>query len=369
MPTYSQPYPLVYPEQEYRDAAGNTYAQFSLGPYSPGHFGYTRPEKVSRPRPSQLIAESALTAHGGLTEQRYSRAPVTLVFPMWDGGSMILRDVDPSSYAVCGQALAEPNVDWQTALRLAVKDQRINLAQTMAEYRQVQSMFVKNATAIGKSILDLRRGQWKRAAKHVNVDPQRVRSNVSNRLLEVQYGWRPLINDLNGAVEEFEAALQRPRYRKMTVKKKGFDRLVQETDIFVPRKTRAVLDCEWTVRTKVVAYLKQDSSVASRLGLTNPLVLGWELLPYSFVLDWLIPVGNWLNSLDAEIGLIHVYGTVSTRAKMISTQTFGGQIYTFRRYQRDVFSGLPSARFPEYKPSLGVERIANALALLSQLKR
>jgi hypothetical protein len=44
------------------------------------------------------------------------------------------------------------------------------------------------------------------------------------------------------------------------------------------------------------------------LGLTNPLAIAWELVPFSFVLDWLVPVGTWLQSLDATLGVKFVGG-------------------------------------------------------------
>jgi hypothetical protein len=38
-------------------------------------------------------------------------------------------------------------------------------------------------------------------------------------------------------------------------------------------------------------------------GLVNPLSIAWELLPWSFVVDWFIPVGNTLEAMTAGYGL------------------------------------------------------------------
>lgn len=40
----------------------------------------------------------------------------------------------------------------------------------------------------------------------------------------------------------------------------------------------------------------------SRLGLTNAPLVAWDLIPFSFVIDWLIPVGNLLRSFSAYSG-------------------------------------------------------------------
>lgn len=42
---------------------------------------------------------------------------------------------------------------------------------------------------------------------------------------------------------------------------------------------------------------------ASSLGLTNIPYLIWDSIPLSFVIDWIIPVGNFFNSFDSTLGL------------------------------------------------------------------
>lgn len=43
--------------------------------------------------------------------------------------------------------------------------------------------------------------------------------------------------------------------------------------------------------------------LASQLGLTNPASVAYELVPYSFVLDWVLPLGPFLSSLTDFSGL------------------------------------------------------------------
>jgi hypothetical protein len=38
------------------------------------------------------------------------------------------------------------------------------------------------------------------------------------------------------------------------------------------------------------------------VGLSNPLLTGWEVLPYSFVLDWFVGVGDFLSAVNAFQG-------------------------------------------------------------------
>jgi hypothetical protein len=124
-----------------------------------------------------------------------------------------------------------------------------------------------------------------------------------------------------------------------------------------------------------------DSSQLANLqdwGITNPLLLAWELLPYSFVVDWFIPVGDWLATVDYSLGLSFKEGFESymttaesmrvykpkphaTIQRTVSgTDTFGEA--TFRRVK---LTSFPSAPFKSVdKNGLRGKRIANALALL-----
>jgi hypothetical protein len=368
VPYAYKPRNLVFPYLEVSYGPGNS-TVYPLGDYSPGFNSWSKPEPVRRQKPSNLREFSSLTPWGTHERSSLVMKPVSIMYPMVGGGYVRYVDIDPRTYATCGQVFGEPDVDWQTALRLAVKDQKVNLAQTLAEYKQAQNMFASNATAIAKSLSALRRGDLESVFKHLKAKPKQLRGTTANRWLELQYGWMPLLHDIHGLVEELNLSLTRPRTRKITVRKSSERREQSTTVIYVPNATRATLDFGWKVSKKVVAYMQQDSLTASRLGFTNPVNLAWELLPYSFVIDWLIPIGDWLNSLDASVGLIGIYGTVSTRAKAIGTQTYGSQHYLYEYYTRSVFQGLPNAPLPEYKPSLGLKQIANALALLSQLKR
>jgi hypothetical protein len=48
---------------------------------------------------------------------------------------------------------------------------------------------------------------------------------------------------------------------------------------------------------------------AVALGVANPASIAWELVPYSFVVDWFVPVGNTLEAMTATAGLDFVKGS------------------------------------------------------------
>ena len=62
--------------------------------------------------------------------------------------------------------------------------------------------------------------------------------------------------------------------------------------------------CYYTVSNSWLAGL-------NNLGLINPFTVIWELMPMSFVIDWLLPIGNFLDALTAHVGL-EFYGGYET---------------------------------------------------------
>jgi hypothetical protein len=51
------------------------------------------------------------------------------------------------------------------------------------------------------------------------------------------------------------------------------------------------------------------------LGLTNPLNVAWELVPFSFVVDWFIPIGSFFDGLVPPQGVSRVKGVSSYRGE------------------------------------------------------
>lgn len=69
-------------------------------------------------------------------------------------------------------------------------------------------------------------------------------------------------------------------------------------------------------------YRLHDPKVAlfSSLGLINPASIAWEVMRYSFVVDWFLPIGPWLNSWTADAGWSFLSGTRSTKSEASMSQ-------------------------------------------------
>ena len=67
----------------------------------------------------------------------------------------------------------------------------------------------------------------------------------------------------------------------------------------------------------------------SSLGILNLLGIVWEKVSFSFVVDWLLPVGNMFEGLMAFVGCSYMLGIVTdviTGESIISVDVFYGWI-------------------------------------------
>jgi hypothetical protein len=87
-------------------------------------------------------------------------------------------------------------------------------------------------------------------------------------------------------------------------------------------------------------------------GLTNPVALAWEVTPFSFLADYCVGLGSWLNRLDATLGKEFIGGSVTRFENFNGTSytSFGGTTYGYQqsaykyvRMQRSVYGSFPDA--------------------------
>jgi len=244
-------------------------------------------------------------------------------------------------------------------LHQKVKNQKINVGMMLAEHRQTANLFADAAKRVAASWRRVRKGD---IAGGFSAFGGRGQRRVSNNWLAFQYGVRPLVSDIVNSLELLDRQLiEPPKVFKTSANITGSWQTFSQaggTNKFHSQTKKLRLTCYYTV----------DSSslkTASSLGLTNPLSLAWELVPYSFVIDWFINIGDYLESLDTLSGInrVGVYQSHRIDAHGSQTNSLGANVnYTFKEVSRRSI-GFPSIRV-EFMPSLSWQRIVSAGALL-----
>lgn len=182
----------------------------------------------------------------------------------------------------------------QNRLLEKVKGHDFHLGVALGESKRTVKMVESNLGKLGRSILALKRGDLSTAARQLGASPRTSRlksGDVSGRWLEMQYGWLPLLNDTYQAAKAFEAISKGPR----------------STVFYQSRRATKVAyyttgDYQLTrLHERKIAYsfeLSEEVDPLRQLGLKDPASVLWELLPYSFVVDWFVPIGTYLDNLN-----------------------------------------------------------------------
>lgn len=262
------------------------------------------------------------------------------------------------------------------------KNQKVNLGQALAERAQTASLLADTVVRLASAVALAKKGNIAAAAKKLFPGNSK---ELANDWLVFQYGVKPLISDIEGAAEHLAVG-----------ESLSFDIIAKISADVPPAVTtyphRSYMYADTTlvshgkvsvtykVRVVASAALQRD---LSRLGFLNVESLIWELLPYSFVVDWFLPIGDYLNSRDAFSGLsiVHGHKTVYQEEFLTVQRQFGGLDQTGFRWPskvlfpwqckkvscvRTILTNLPPLGKPDLKDPVSKGHIANAMALLRQ---
>lgn len=178
-----------------------------------------------------------------------------------------------------------------------VKGHDFNLGVELAQGKQTVRLLSDNLGRLGRAALALKRGDFAGAARCLGVSPRKGSklkpSDISGRWLELQYGWLPLLSSSYEAMKAFAEIANGPRkflFRSSRRRKATWE--------LSTAPTTCTLRVEGYVRTALQYEMYEEMSMSRQLGLEDPLSIAWELTPWSFVVDWFFPFGNYLSLLN-----------------------------------------------------------------------
>lgn len=327
-------------------------------------------------------------------------------------GKVVKAGYSSFVYDASYPSLAQRSLASSAALsKLAGKlgDLNVNLAQSFGERGQLVNMLASTAARITRCYRYLRKGELGSAFGSLNMNLRSFQDNnpkgistywfeyrfernpakaAANLFLEMQYGWRPLLSDLYGSAKllaETNVARESDSFllnKTIKVSHRWHDNVLttsSNTPSLIYRTNRA-----YNIRTTYgITYLISNPLLrySAMMGMTNPLLLAYELTPFSFIYDWFHPIGKYLENIQYAYGLTFVKGSSSQLSKTITTGftrsgssnlinpgdnysvSIGGNTESIL-YTRGAMSNFPHVPFPEFKNPVSVEHAANAVALL-----
>lgn len=157
-----------------------------------------------------------------------------------------------------------------------------------------------------------------------------TKHSFARNYLEFHFGWSPLIQDIHSAVDHLENPLQssflRVSVRDPEHKFVGGSTIVDQPLAVYPSVDWSKQEHFWLGSPSVsmgmeVAINNPNLYLASSMGLVNPATIVWELIPYSFVVDWFVNVQQFLAQGTDFLGLtvMNPWTTRSVKGRYKST--------------------------------------------------
>jgi hypothetical protein len=279
-------------------------------------------------------------------------------------------------------------------------DETSNIAQDIVQMSQTTAIITNTVKRLRNSIRALKKGNFQAAtyslwdAKHPtfrNKGGLHHSKTLAENWLELQYGWKPLLQDIEGVIAGLKTLSLANRsvqtiYASANATNTingllrddtgGNPKVVCGSYRFITT-SRTKFSIRYTVADHLVAFLAQT-------GFTNPVNLAWEILPYSFVVDWFLPIGPLLESFSHWDGLVFLDGTETsfTRESVFFDLSYSGNTWpdglkhleetsligAFKResirLNRTKLTAFPTLSAPSFKNPISTTHALNALALL-----
>lgn len=255
----------------------------------------------------------------------------------------------------------------------------------LAQRTQAMDMIYSRAMQLYIFCRQLRRFDFPAAARTLGIhqDPRyhrytknrlrRTSRAFSSNFLEFHFGWSPLVGDIGASIELLDGPIPFGRFygQGRVPVEENFDRLID-----INYGESQVGRIRGFVSSRVGAEVHVTNAnlwLANRLGLTNPALVAWDAVPWSFVVDWFVNVSDYLGQFTEFNGVAIKNAFTTTYARVtgfgayyVTVQQRGFEVHSESIYTTRV-NGLPSITLGIRPPwLLSPRRAAAAISLLIQ---
>lgn len=261
--------------------------------------------------------------------------------------------------------------------REAAIGQNSQLGTFIAEGRKALGMVANRALMLYHAYLALRKGRFAYFLRELKLNPrnrqrQRLRQTADNAAdlwLEYWFGWSPSLDDIYSSLMVLEKDIPSGRYHGQSITARNA--LVRSGIIYHTENVSYVCKMGGTVTLS-----NPNIALAAQLGLVNPVSIAWNLVPFSFLADWVFDVGVWLESFTDFLGFdvsaayttFYMHGHVNSEVRYALPHT---SAWTDMELYHHIRTGGITRPIPnlELATNLGasVTRAASAVALLHNI--
>lgn len=232
-----------------------------------------------------------------------------------------------------------------------------DISSFVAELNKTADSFTYLAKTVGKIVNRVRGLRKGRFTWH----------DVAETNLAINFGIKPVISDMFVIADGLSRFNQAYIHRVHSRSQENYDYV----DAYGFR---------WVGRSKMnrVSYVRlNEHQQAGNLNIGNPIEWAWELIPFSFVVDWVIPVGDAIAALYADRGLQLLNTCVTRKVELgIAEHTAPPAPGTYevplqgeyQFYERKVVNDFESPDKLRIQPTDSLVALGNAVSLLKALR-
>lgn len=182
-----------------------------------------------------------------------------------------------------------------------VRGHSYNMGVSIAEVDKFASSATSTVKNLGLGVIDLLSGRYGKFARRFGANPPNPKivkklmtKDVSGRFLEMRYCWEPVIKDVFDAAKAFEVNSRGPRVNTIKTSRTVTQDIPFDPAIYagylgmMPNRVRKA-------KRSYIIEMSEEMSFVRSMGLGNPATILWERIPWSFVVDWFIPIGSYLE--------------------------------------------------------------------------
>lgn len=263
----------------------------------------------------------------------------------------------------------DPNLEARAITECLNKagDAKTAVIQNLVTAAQTANLLGETVANLSQLLVAVRKMNGRRA-RNAFLDAS------GNLLLIYKFGWEPLFKDASGALDLLMKTNMEPLF--------GVTRNVQDSKSRSATEGDYSWDSGYDVRCKCRLWAKVDNTWSRGVAQAGagvgsiPSVI-WDVIPWSFAVDWVLPIGGVLQALTATAGLSFIAGYTSTkvnahadvkwRPSYANVESDFGGYFEGTWYKRRTFSSFPLPQFYVKSP-FTVTHALESLALLRQLR-
>lgn len=179
----------------------------------------------------------------------------------------------------------------------------LDLGTAWLERGKTADLITSTAKTTVEALNAIRRRNGRELLEVLGLNHRNARgSGFVNAALAYWYGVKPLMYDVAGAVQSL--ARMEPDSWRITAKEAHAENHTKVLNLLsggvwrVNGRLNSRASCRATI-SAIQRPLTRRQDMMWSLGLDNPLSTIYEVTPYSFVLDWVLPIGDWLSALNS----------------------------------------------------------------------